>query len=57
MDPVRQRTYTLYAYSYLSYDREAKEKVTRLGKDGIGESRVEDVRVSQKAETKILLRN
>lgn len=54
---MRQRTYTLYAYSYLSYDREAKEKVTRLGKDGIGESRVEDVRVSQKAETKILLRN
>jgi hypothetical protein len=54
---VRQRTYTLYAYPYLPYDREAKEKVTRLGKDGIGESRVEDVRVSQKAETKILLRN
>ena len=54
---MRQRTYTLYAYSYLPYDREAKEKVTRLGKDGIGESRVEDVRVIQKAETKILFRN
>lgn len=43
---MRQRAYTLYAYPYLSYDRQAKKKVTRLCEDGIGESRVEDVRVS-----------
>ena len=43
---MRQGAYTLHAYPYLPYDRKAKKKVTRLCKDGVGESGVEDVRVS-----------
>ena len=52
---MRQRAHTLYAYPYLSYDRQAKKKVTRLGEDGIGESHYRDV-LWPKTRGEILLR-